>query len=247
MKRLVVIDCVAFLIVGLASSLARGGFITFTGLDRAAVLSTTGQSFPWNHEGLSGTVTVRPAGATAALTTDTPLAFSGQATDSVFYTGVVTRGGPAGAYFEFLFDIPINLTVFNAESLFWPERVTLQTNGTGWVGGWYSGSGTLSGINTQSVALSYSLQTPPFPYAALSSREVTKLVFLNEVFQPQGFSGVNGNGIEIRIDAVVVPEPHSVLVAAVTAAVLICCWAIGNRQQRQARRAFVPIAESLTR
>ncbi len=203
-----------------ATSLAIADFVTFPNMVQALMLTPQGQTFAWSSGGVNGTVTARPSGAIAALTSNTPSAGNGRATRSSFYTGMHSDSGPVGVYYEFIFDKPLDITVYNAETLAGPERITLNTDGSPWTGGWYSvTTGNLVGIGTQSVAMSTSGPTPPNPYAAVSSKGVTRLEFRNEILLRPGVAGTNGNSIEIQIDAV--PEPASMHLVAMSAVVLM--------------------------
>lgn len=222
MKRKMLPITAAFIAFATLGSMAYADFLMFPGIVRDTITQPAGQTFSWTSGGVSGTVTARPVGSVSALTATTPSAGNGRAFRSSFYTGMQSTGGPVSVYYEFLFDKPIDITVYNAETLGTIERITLETDGEPWTGGWYSvTTGNLVGLGTQSVALSPSAPTPPNPFAALSSRGVTRLGFLNETLLPPGVPGANGNSIEINIDAVSVPEPTSMHLMGLTATVLL--------------------------
>ena len=194
----------------------------FPGIVRDTIILPAGQTFSWTSNGVSGTVTARPVGDVSVLTSTTPSAGNGHATKSAFYTGMRSPGGPVSVYYEFLFNKPIDITVYNAETLATVERITLETNGAPWTGGWISATtGKLVGLGTQSVAMSPSAPTPPNPFAAVSSKGVTRLGFLNETLLPPGVPGANGNSIEINIDAVSIPEPASIQLTGLLATILL--------------------------
>lgn len=222
MKRMVRTIAIAFVAFAGLSSFSIADFIMFPAIVRETIIQPAGQTFSWTSGGVSGTVTARPVGSVSALTDNTPSAGNGRAFRSAFYTGMQSSGGPVSVQYEFLFDKPIDITVYNAETLGTIERITLGTDGSPWTGGWYSATtGNLVGIGTQTVAMSPSAPTPPNPFAALSSRGVTRLRFLNEALLAPGVPGANGNSIEINIDAVSVPEPTSMHLVGLTATVLL--------------------------
>jgi hypothetical protein len=215
----ITIVIIAFTTLG---SFSFADFVTFPGIVRETIIQPAGQTFPWTSGGVSGTVIARPFGSISALTATTPSASIGQAFRSAFYTGMQSTGGPVSVYYEFLFDKPIDITVYNAETLATIERITLVTNGAPWTGGWISATtGNLVGLGTQSVAMSPSAPTPPNPFAAVSSKGLTRLGFLNETLLPPGVPGANGNSIEINIDAVSVPEPASIQLMGLLATILL--------------------------
>ncbi len=183
-------------------------------------MSPSGQTFSWTSGGVTGTVIVRPSGPVDALTDNTPSAGNGRGFRSSFYTGIVSTGGPVGVFYEFLFSRPIDITVYNAETLVPVERITLNTDGDPWTGGWYSATtGNLVGLGTRTVVMRSNPPTPPHPYAALSSKRVTRLEFRNEALFAAGVNGRVGNSIEINIDSI--PEPTSIYLVATMAALML--------------------------
>jgi len=204
------------------SSSALADFMSFPGIVRNTIISPSGQTFSWTSGGVTGTVIVRPSGSVDALTDNTPSAGNGRAFRSSFYTGMVSAGGPVGVFYEFLFSRPIDITVYNAETLVPVERITLSTDGDPWTGGWYSTTtGNLVGLGTGTVSMRSNPPTPPHPYAAISSKGVTRLEFRNEALFAQGVPGRVGNSIEINIDSVPVPEPTSMYLVGTMAALLL--------------------------
>ncbi len=200
---------------------ASAGIVSFLNFDRETVKSLGGQSFPWASGGLTGTITVRPAGPINALTNNTPSAGNGRAPRSSFYIGLESTGGPVGVSFEFIFDRPTDITIYNTETLVGRERMTYQTDGSPWTGDWYQHTGTITGLGTRTVQLTPIPPTPPHGYAALSSRNVTRFEFLNEHLLLPGVPGRVGNGIEIQIDSVAIPEPSSAYLSLLVTGIAI--------------------------
>ncbi len=200
MKRFMFLASAIVLLTLVSDSLALAGFVSFSGIVRSTIILPAGQTFPWSSGGLSGTVIARPSGSVTALTSNTPSAGNGRGTRSSFYTGMHSDGGTVGVYYEFIFDKPIDITVYNAETLAGPERITLNTNGSPWTGGWYSvTTGNLVGIGTRSVAMSTSGPTPPNPFAAVSTKGVTRLEFRNEIILAPGVEATDVRNGLLRI------------------------------------------------
>ncbi len=214
---------------------ACAAVVSFLNFDRETVKSIAGQTFPWASGGLSGTITIRPAGPIDALTDTTPSVGNGRAPRSSFYIGLQSAGGPVGASFEFIFDKPVDITIYNTETLVGRERMTYQTDGDPWTGGWYENTGTLVGLGTRTVQLTPIPPTPPYGYAALSSKNVTRFEYLNEHLLLPGVPGRVGNGIELQIDSVAIPEPSSacLLVFAHFAAGILWRSRQGRNRERE--------------
>ena len=132
MKRFVLSSAALMLTLTTVNSSALAGYITFAGLDRATVISPTGQTFTWTSAGQTGTVTVRPVGSTQYLNPTVPNTANGRGPFSNFHTGVRSPGGSVDVSFEFLFSRPIDITIFNTETLATKELMTYQTDGDLW-------------------------------------------------------------------------------------------------------------------
>jgi hypothetical protein len=228
MRRLLLAVSACLLFFGMTPSFALAGFVSFAGLDRETVISAAGQTFTWTSDGYTGTVTVRPAGPITYLNPTVPNTANNRGPFSIFHTGVRSPGGPVDVSFEFLFSQPINITVYNTETLAGREVMTLQTDGDPWTGGWYSATtGNIVGLGSRTVAMSTSGPTPPHPYFAFSSIGVTRLEYTNALNILSTQTGSIGNGIEIEINAV--PEPTSVGLVAVGFGIILCRRSIGRR------------------